>query len=98
MDSQSTKSIINFISSLSEYYCLEDYGNFTMVKLKEISYNNNNLKAENYIAVIFIIGKKEKQLIKEINDLKKVFLFIRIYFEEKYINILIHRNQIIMIY
>ena len=88
------KEIMNFIDKLPEFYCLEDYANFQMVQsLKYKYYENNKKDPEKYILVTFILEGKEKQIIKEISTLKQIFLFIKILYNEKDINLLIYRNQ-----
>ena len=88
------KEIMDFIDKLPEFYCLEDFANFQMVNsLKYKYYEENKKKPEKYIAVTFFIEGKEKQLIKEISGLKQIFLFIKILFKDKDINILIYRKE-----
>ena len=94
-DHDKNKRILEFFSKVPEFYCLEDYGNCTMIY--NINYNcKNNLKNpvnnNNSIPVYYFIDKKEYQQIKELYSLKKIFLFIRINYGKENINILINRN------
>ena len=94
MTSQTSDSLVDFVINLPQYYYLEDYGNFTMIHNLNINNTNYNpSEQEKYVSVMFNIEKKEKQLIKEINKLKKFVFFIRINYEDKNINILINRNK-----
>ena len=95
-DIKISRKILNFILKVPDFYCLEDYGNCTMIYA--ISYNfKNNLKNlinnNDSIAVYYFIDKKEYQQIKELYSLKKIFLFITINYGKEKINILINRNE-----
>ena len=85
------KLILDNIFQIEEFYCLED--NFNIFNI----FNNpniiNKINTENYIAVVFYVNGKEKQIIREINELKKYFLFIKIYYEKKYINLLLNTKK-----
>ena len=51
------------------------------------------MEPEKYIGIIFFIEGKEKEIVKEITEAKKIFLFIKIYYNQSSsINILINRN------
>ena len=92
---ENNKNILKFISKLPEFYCLEDFGNITMFHnfFNKININSNKkLEPEKYIRIIFLIEGKEKEIVKEIIDAKKIFLFIKIYYNQCSINILINRN------
>ena len=95
-DHDKNKRILEFFLKVPEFYCLEDYGNCTMI----YAINNNcknNLKNPinniDSIAVYYFIDKKEYRLIKELYSLKKIFLFIKINYGKENINILINRNE-----
>ena len=95
-DHDKNKRILEFFLKVPEFYCLEDYGNCTMIY--NINYNcKNNLKNpvnnNNSIPVYYFIDKKEYQQIKELYSLKKIFLFIRINYGKENINILINRSE-----
>ena len=91
---ESNKEFLEFLLKVPEFYCLEDYGNCTMIQ----ALNNFNLskkigKPENYIALIFFFDNKEKQIFAEIKSLKKVFIFIKILNEGRDMNLLIKRKE-----
>ena len=91
-------NLLQFISKLQEFYCLDDYENFTIISNSindMLNYDFQQMNYSKYISVTFYIQGREKQLIKEINNLKRIYLFIRIYYKERFINILINRNEII---
>ena len=91
-------NFLQFISNLQEFYCLEDYVDFAMMSngMNDIlNFDFQQMNYSKYISVTFYIQGREKQLIKEINNLKRIYLFIRIYYKEKFINILIKRNETI---
>lgn len=88
-------NLLNFMTNIPLFYCLEDFGNMTMVHNFFNKTNNNSnkkLEPEKYIGIIFLIEGKEKQIVKEIIEAKKFFLFIKIYYNQCSINILINRN------
>jgi len=92
---ENNNNILKFISKLPEFYCLEDFGNITMFHnfFNKININSNKkLEPEKYIEIIFFIEGKEKEIVKEIIEAKKFFLFIKIYYNQYSINILIHKN------
>ena len=89
-------NILQFISNLQEFYCLDQ--NFNMIsdfKNEIIRNNYQQMNYSKYISITFFNNEREKQLIIEINPLKNIFLFIKIYYKEDSINILINRNEII---
>ena len=89
-------NILQFISNLQEFYCLDQ--NFNMIsdfKNEIIRNNYQQMNYSKYISITFFKNEREKQLIIEINPLKNIFLFIKIYYKEDSINILINRNEII---
>ena len=89
-------NFLQFISNLQEFYCLEDFVSFTMISngMNDIlNFDFQQMNYSKYISVTFYIQGREKQLIKEMNNLKRIYLFIRIYYKERFINILINRNK-----
>jgi len=76
---------------LPEFYCLDE---------EDLIKSNNfkkgiNLDLDNDIRVVFSTFStdfKEKEIIINKNTIKKTFFFIRIYFQDKYINLLINRK------
>ena len=93
-DHEKNKIILNFMSYIPEFFCLEDFGNFTMIQtLKNINLAWGNKNPEKFIAVTFFLDGKEIQKINEINFLQQIFFFIKIVYQENYINILINRKK-----
>ena len=91
---EENKTILEFVKSVQEFFCLEDYGNCTMIQvLNNINFGKEKINPQEYVAVIFFIDKKERQMIKKINTLKKVFFFIQVIYQEKSMNFLINRND-----
>jgi len=76
---------------LPEFYCLDE---------EDLIKSNNfkkgiNLDLDNDIRVVFSTFStdfKEKEIIINKNTIKKTFFFIRIYFQDKYINLLVNRK------
>ena len=93
-----TKKLMN----LEDFYSLEDYAGFYTIEtgiksnvgLFDLLYKNREI-TPNTVRANFMVGKKEKEILMERNDLKKIFAFIRIYSNEKdFINLLIYRKDI----
>ena len=91
---ENNKDIIEFLVEVPEFYCLEDYGNCTMIQvLNNFKLSKKRGKPENYIALIFFSDNKEKQIFAEIKSLKKNFLFIKVLNEGRDMNFLIKRKE-----
>ena len=90
------KKIMNFIIKIPEFFYLEDYRNFQLFHSLKFNKYYDEFEYENpkkYIAITVFLEGKEKQLIKEISNLKQAFLFIKILYKENEINILIHKKE-----
>ena len=96
------------ILSLPEVYSIEEYQLFTMMNtcFKQFPANNmqfemntgskNSVIKENFnnlIRVIFYINNKEKEIIMKTSDLKKVYSFVKIYFLNNNIAILVNQED-----
>ena len=95
-----SENVKNYIFLLEEVYSLEDYANFTMIK-GSIQNNNifddQNLNANNYknfVRLNFLIGEKGKEFIMKISDLKKVYAFIKIYYNNYHLNLFLHSSNV----
>ena len=89
-------NIMDFV--FQEFYCLEDFRTFNMIsnfKSDINEYNFQQMNYSNYTCVISCIKGKEKQIIKETKNFKRIYLFIIIYYKDKYINFLINRTETI---
>ena len=93
---------LNIIFSLEVFFSLEDYGNFNMIRsniqsnvLVNDSFGLKKTKiTKTCVRVSFPFEDKEKEIIMEKYDLKKIYKFIRIYSNERnFINILINREE-----
>ena len=82
------------IFSLEEFYSLEDYDNYLMFQTNRETKKNfiENMEIT-CIRVTFQINNKFKEFILTKKDLKKIYAFIKIIYNDKYINILIFRNN-----
>ena len=87
--------ILTFLTKIPEYYCLEDYGNCTMIQLfnSNINFKNDKENPEKFIAIIFFLENKVRQIIKDINMLKKYFFFIKAVHKNKFMYFLINRTE-----
>ena len=89
----------NLIFLLEEVYALEDFGNFTMIKN---SIQKNNTKIENlnsnnfkdYVRITFLIGETSKEILMKIDDLKRVYSFIKIIYNNFHLNLLLYQNDV----
>lgn len=78
------------ILNLEEYYLLKDFGNLELIiNLKR--YNDFNDLNEK-IRLCYLNGSKSKEIMVNKNTLKQVFLLIRIYFNNFYINMIIDKK------
>ena len=82
----------NSILNLEEYYSLEDFENNIMPLIDPNLTYHNNISQQTHVRVTFQYGKKTKEAIISKNFLKIRFIFIRIYYKELYMNILVFRN------
>ena len=96
------------ILSLPEVYSIEEYQLFTMMNtcFKQFPANNmqfemntgskNSVIKENFnnlIRVIFYINNKDKEIIMKTSDLKKVYSFVKIYYLNNNIAILVNQED-----
>ena len=82
--------IIFNILNLEEYYLLKDFGNLELIiNLKR--YNDFNDLNEK-IRLSYLNGSKSKEIMVNKNALKQLFLLIRIYFNNFYINMIIDKK------
>ena len=90
------KKIMDFIVQIPEFFCLEDYDDFHAIQSLKFNnyYNKYDIKyPKKYIALTIFLEGKEKQLLKEKSDLNKTFLFLKILYKEKGINLLLHKKD-----
>ena len=93
-EKKNQKNILDIMKNIDEFYCLEDFYNFNMVhSCKTFIFLKENINPENYIAVTFFKDNREKQLIQKKIQINKIYFFIRIYFQNHYINLLINRKE-----
>ena len=82
--------IISNIFSLEEYYLIDENDEFYGMSNNDFIFSNiNDLK----VRLTFAFEGREKEIIANKNYLKRHFLFIRINYENNYINILINKNS-----
>ena len=84
--------ILNIISELYEFYCLEENAGFPNVPSINL-FNIKKVNKEQAIALYYFINGKEKQLISNITDLKNNFFFIGIHSLNNWINFLIYKQN-----
>ena len=88
---------VNTILDLEEIFCLEDFGNFTMIinciQSTKVDLTKKEFNKASHIRVYFLMGENERELIIKIKDLKKVYSFIKIYYNNNYINFLLIRSE-----
>ena len=90
------RNILDFMSKIQEFYCIEERNlneNFLNFRTTKNFFINADINHENYVSVYYIINGKLSQRLNEIKELKKFYLFIKINNREKYINVLINRNE-----
>ena len=89
---------LSLILNLEEYFSLEDYSNFLMIR-KSIYDNsffdiNKEWDYSKYVNVTFPINTKSKEITIPKKSLKRIYCFIRIISDKKgYINILKNKNE-----
>ena len=86
--------IFKKIFSLEEFYSLEDYDNYLMFQTNRETKTNfiENIEIT-CIRVTFQFNNKSKEFIMTKKNLKKIYAFIKIIYNDNYINILIFRNN-----
>jgi len=87
-DKEKRNNLFDFLINLPQFYYIEDYTNITMYPNFYINYNKELEPNKNYIGIIVLIEGKEKQIIKEINYAKRIFSFVKIYYNQYNINLL----------
>ena len=93
MNNENWEKKLNNILELEEYYSLEDFGGYNMIQ-SQIHINSFSNTNKSYVRVTFPFNGKAKEVIKEKNELKNIYSFIKIYSNQtNYINILINNNN-----
>ena len=93
-----TNQFVNDLFCLEVIYSLEDFGNFTMIKSCIQNENNkinftNELNKSSFVRMHFWTEGKEKEIILKIKKLKKVYMFVKIFYDKYYLNLLLYRND-----
>ena len=92
-DKEKRNNLFDFLINLPQFYYIEDYTNITMYPNFYINYNKELEPNKNCIGINVLIEGKEKQIIKEINYAKRIFSFVKIYYNQYNINLLLNRNS-----
>ena len=87
------ENILKLVNKLEDYYCLEesDYNFFLSNNENLQLIANNEIK---FCQIYFLFNNEVKTVIMQIDKLIPKYFMIKILYKEKYLNILINRNEI----
>jgi hypothetical protein len=57
------------------------------------SLTKEKINSSQYVRVIFCINNKDKEIVMKISDLKKIYSFVQIFFQDKNIVILVNKED-----
>ena len=104
---QREKEYQEIIFSMLEIYSIEDYELFAMMNTCFKQYSTSILQSEmntglikekintsQYVRVIFCINNKDKEIVIKLSDLKKIYSFVKIFFNDKNMTILVNKDGV----
>ena len=75
------------IFNLEEYYLIKNFGNFDFILLNKSNNSDKNIRLS------YLNGSKSREILVNKDFLKQMFIFIRIYFNDYYFNIIIDNKK-----
>ena len=84
--------VYNNIFSLTDFYCIENFGLFEMTSLNKCP-NQEKINSEQYIRVLFEHNLQEKEIVIRKDIVKKVYSFLKINYKDRCMGILANNNK-----
>ena len=86
------EQIYNTVFSIPDFFSIEDFGLYQMTLLGNDK-NLKQIKNSEYIRAIFEFHPQDKEIIMKKSEAKKIYSFLKIIYNDKYMGILTHNNN-----